>query len=352
MNGQLPAIDYVNLSNAEHTRDILGARDVNRLDLYGSSTDARYTFSSNPYRGLLEVAKLHPDVLLILNHCRNYPPSVMTQLIGTGHWMHLQFRLRGVGEETLGSVQIKAPENAFLVTSYPSETAVLRRSEASVEQKTACIYMRPSAIEQFFGIASDAFPAHLRWIADGANADPRYHLQPLQRTSFSAVDDMLACTFNGAARKTYMRAKSCELLAEILHAVADVENTAPNQMNLNSRDIQAVVNARDIIHERIECTLSLAELAALVGLNRNKLAVGFKRVFDVPVQVYWRDLKLLKARDLLRSSELSVTEVGWRMGYAETSSFSRAFTAKFGISPRRLRSNAAGAHFALERDTR
>jgi AraC-like DNA-binding protein len=210
--------------------------------------------------------------------------------------------------------------------------------------------MRPSAMQHFFGISANAFPAHLRWIGEGTRYDPQYHLLKLHKASFAAVDDMLACGFTGAARTTYMRAKSTELLAGVVHAMAREALETPSGVKLSSRDIHAVVAAREIMHDRLGETLSLADLAKRVGLNRNKLAVGFKRVFDVSVHGYWRELKLSMARDMLRANELSVTEVAWQLGYAETSSFTRAFTARFGISPRALRSSPAGAELALEHD--
>jgi AraC family transcriptional regulator, transcriptional activator of the genes for pyochelin and ferripyochelin receptors len=90
----------------------------------------------------------------------------------------------------------------------------------------------------------------------------------------------------------------------------------------------------------------------MVGLNRTKLTVGFKAVFGAPVNAYWRDKRLSAARDLLRAQDLPVSTVALRVGYAELSSFTRAFTAKFGFPPKALRSRAAQAEIELERDVR
>jgi AraC-like DNA-binding protein len=44
-----------------------------------------------------------------------------------------------------------------------------------------------------------------------------------------------------------------------------------------------------------------------------------------------------RARNLLRNRELSVSEIGYRLGYAEPAAFSRAFTRWTGQSPLKWR---------------
>ena len=46
------------------------------------------------------------------------------------------------------------------------------------------------------------------------------------------------------------------------------------------------------------------------------------------------------AKNFLRSTALSVSEVGYRLGYAEPAAFSRAFTQWTGVSPLKWRKNA------------
>ena len=53
--------------------------------------------------------------------------------------------------------------------------------------------------------------------------------------------------------------------------------------------------------------------------------------------------RLAVARELLTTTTLSVSNVAWRAGYAEPSSFIRAFKKEYGVAPGQLaRSEAAG----------
>ncbi|MEX0301126.1 MAG: helix-turn-helix domain-containing protein [Leisingera sp.] len=48
-------------------------------------------------------------------------------------------------------------------------------------------------------------------------------------------------------------------------------------------------------------------------------------------------LRLAHARDLLRNTEMPVTEVAFATGFASPASFSRLFKARYQHSPRTLR---------------
>ena len=52
---------------------------------------------------------------------------------------------------------------------------------------------------------------------------------------------------------------------------------------------------------------------------------------------YYRDLRLEKARNLLRNSPLPLTEIALVTGFANSSHFSRLFARRFGAPPSRFR---------------
>ena len=100
--------------------------------------------------------------------------------------------------------------------------------------------------------------------------------------------------------------------------------------------------------EELETPLSLASLARRVGLNRTKLAQGFKATYGDSVHAYWRDLRLTHARELLKSGRVSVTEAAFSAGYADISAFTRAFTNKFRVGPKGFKpSTAVKKHLSL-----
>ena len=63
---------------------------------------------------------------------------------------------------------------------------------------------------------------------------------------------------------------------------------------------------------------------------------------------HYRTLRLERARNLLMQSTLPITEVALACGFANASHFSRAYSAKFGIPPRRDRVRAGRMASPLE----
>jgi AraC-like DNA-binding protein len=81
----------------------------------------------------------------------------------------------------------------------------------------------------------------------------------------------------------------------------------------------------------------LAEIAGAVGLSPYYLTTLFRRHTGRSVMAYVGDVRLRGALALLRDTELSVTDVARRAGYADQYYFMRVFRAREGCSPQAYR---------------
>jgi AraC family transcriptional regulator len=93
----------------------------------------------------------------------------------------------------------------------------------------------------------------------------------------------------------------------------------------------------EYIEANLHRQLSLRELAGMVDMNLFHLLRMFKASFGVPPHRYVLERRMRKAKDLLRDSELPISEIAFRCGYAEQSSFARAFVRLTGVYPRSYR---------------
>jgi AraC-like DNA-binding protein len=138
-----------------------------------------------------------------------------------------------------------------------------------------------------------------------------------------------------------MHGKALELFALIASHLAPSKDQGPAQ--LTKLDRQRIAQVRGILLEEMGRQLTLAQLARRIGVNRSKLAVGFKSTFGTSVQAYWRELRLCRARELLANEQMPVTEVAAAVGYADISCLTRSFQKRFGILPKDCkRSRGAG----------
>ncbi|MCG8472272.1 MAG: AraC family transcriptional regulator [Desulfobacterales bacterium] len=93
------------------------------------------------------------------------------------------------------------------------------------------------------------------------------------------------------------------------------------------------VAAREILTRRLEAPPTLDALARRTGMNHVKLNRGFKELYGTTVFGLLRELRLDKAKELLLSGEMNVTETSYSVGYSSLSYFSRIFKDHHGLSP-------------------
>ncbi len=91
---------------------------------------------------------------------------------------------------------------------------------------------------------------------------------------------------------------------------------------------------------------SLADLARTAGMSRSKFAKVFAETVGSPPMEFVSRARLDKARRILLSTEMSISDIAHHVGFASRSHFSRSFRSEFGIDPSRMRLNGEipGAH--------
>jgi AraC-like DNA-binding protein len=98
--------------------------------------------------------------------------------------------------------------------------------------------------------------------------------------------------------------------------------------------------ARKLIRDHSDGELSLREVAKAVNLSANYLSEKFKEVTGVNFVRYVGQTRTAKARDLLRNSDLRISEIAFAVGFQSLSQFNRTFKKLSGRSPSAFR--AAG----------
>ncbi len=83
--------------------------------------------------------------------------------------------------------------------------------------------------------------------------------------------------------------------------------------------------------------LSIAGLAESAGLSDAKLSVLFRNMKQITPKEYLTQLRMKKARALLRNTALSVKDIAEQVGYLDTSSFIRRFKTYIGMTPLQYR---------------
>jgi len=338
MSQAAKAFDFRRLLDATFAQQVLADDCVPAEGIY-EGRDGMQLRTGGPRSQLVqEAVQVTEGALLFASDSSAAGSWTHKQLVSDSDWVHFQFRLSGGGEEKVCNTSVNTPDKSCTVVRYPQDSIVERLTHSAESYRVACLLVSPKALTRLIGAPATDLPEGTLWIARDEPLELQATILPLSSAMRLAVNDILSCRYSGHARRTYMRGKSLELLSSVIH---DLDSRSGEReqsgLVLSPLDFGKLDRARRIMLQEMECSMTLAELARRVGLNRTKLALGFKDVYGVSVQAFWRDEKLNRARELLQSADARITDVALSVGYSELSSFTRAFIRKFGEVPRAIK---------------
>ncbi len=149
----------------------------------------------------------------------------------------------------------------------------------------------------------------------------------------AAFRDLWAlCEVEGVPSRLLARAAGCEILAELCRLGG--ASLAPATGGLAP---WAERRCLDLIRARISEDISLDELAAEARLSPFHFARMFKHSVGVPPRLYLTRLRVEKACELLRTTDLPVTVVAQEVGYSSNQVLARVFFKHMRMSPTEYR---------------
>lgn len=95
-----------------------------------------------------------------------------------------------------------------------------------------------------------------------------------------------------------------------------------------------LIRAWQLMEETISTPLTVREIAQRCGLSARQIERLFLAQLGVGPAQFYSGLRLDRARQLLRQTALSVTEVAMACGFQSASHFSTRYSARFGCTPR------------------
>lgn len=97
-----------------------------------------------------------------------------------------------------------------------------------------------------------------------------------------------------------------------------------------------IMRATSYISEHFNQHLHVPKIAQLAGMSESSFYKHFKLITGLSPLQYQKELRLIKAHDVLKQQEQGVAAVAFAVGYESPTQFSREFMRKFGLSPREV----------------
>ena len=86
--------------------------------------------------------------------------------------------------------------------------------------------------------------------------------------------------------------------------------------------------------------LSQQECADYFHMNKDYLSRAFKKHTGIGMAKYLNNIRIRKAQELLKSTDLQVMEIADQVGYFDSKYFSRQFKLATGMTPAQYRQEA------------
>lgn len=98
------------------------------------------------------------------------------------------------------------------------------------------------------------------------------------------------------------------------------------------RSDRIILMAKEYMKEHFDEEISLEEISAYVEINPYYFSKLFKKIEGKNFKDYLIELRMDIAKDLLKTTNLTIKEIAYKVGYSDANYFSRAFKRYTGIS--------------------
>ena len=158
----------------------------------------------------------------------------------------------------------------------------------------------------------------------------------MEYSNFTA-DERLLPLAKAMFREKCRGAASCVLYG-YLHVVIGLllEKLPPCQKRTRISTFDAVVQYVSMHYTE---PINQKQIAKAVGVSQPHLSRMFAERFEGGFRMYLQTLRVERAKDLLRNSDSSISEIAAASGFADQRTFNRSFKSMAGQSPRQYRTN-------------
>lgn len=166
-----------------------------------------------------------------------------------------------------------------------------------------------------------------------ANSTFLYHL--LMIPDFErALKGLLESEHADPLRGFFYKVKAQELLYLVFSKLAQREDKKHCQ--LNNLDVSMLMTVRDRLVADLSEPPQLRELAKLANMSETKLKQLFKQVFGDSIYNYFQTARMEEAASMLRHPGVTVSQVGYALGFSNLSHFGRLFAKHHGKTPKKF----------------
>jgi AraC-like DNA-binding protein len=154
------------------------------------------------------------------------------------------------------------------------------------------------------------------------------------------LHEMIQDIQEGIAKKMFIESKALSLLLCYKKSQVSTNlNCATCKFLLQPVEKEKIVSAKEILLNSLNNPPTISALSLQIGINQCYLKKGFKELFGTTVYDFIQEQRMLKAKLLLSSSDLTIKQIAHEIGFANAGNFSAAFKKFTGVFPSEFSTN-------------
>ena len=269
------------------------------------------------------------------------------------------------GHDSTGGIVVEYYKHPpSVIDLAPSSDALLvvhLKGPVAVEEKKDRVWRRQWTDRQHVSLTPPGEPVHRRFqartevlllhldpgfiadvIKDAYEADARQvELVPCFSTPDPTLDQLAKLLAAEAAQpldpahSAMVDALERAIAIAVLRGHSTLGRPAPRDLLRTSP--ARIRRVLDYVREDTFSAPTLKEMASIAGLSPTHFGRAFRAATGMPPHKYMQDLRMQRARRLLETTKLSITQIALECGFEQSTSFATSFKKLVGVSPRMWR---------------
>lgn len=253
----------------------------------------------------------------------HFPPHIQ------GNYYELTLVTKGTGTILTNSIPVEVQEGDIYI-SIPSDIHEIKSDTDD-----------PISYDFFTFTSDDEYFIRLLNVVSEKIPDPRYRIIHKRRL-FSLVEYAIEELENETEHSACVLENICELVCTYLYRTVLSAKTTSHSYEID-KATSLCYKIMNYIDNNLFSIEKLEELATITNYNYSYLSALFKKKTGKTILEYYSEKKLLIAKKLLQEKKLKGVEIAELLHYSSYFAFSKAFKAKFGISPKAYKQTASSA---------